>query len=130
MATAKTILMVDDDHDFVCATKTILESGGYEVITASSGTEGYETAKSKRPDLILVDVIMDSYTDGFDLLRNLALDAQVQHIPRILLTSLGLIQELDMMYPAEFGTQSVLQKPIKADELLKAVSTALGKATV
>jgi len=52
------ILLVDDDEDFVEATKLVLESKPYEVITARDGDEGLAKAKSERPDLIILDIIM------------------------------------------------------------------------
>jgi CheY-like chemotaxis protein len=64
------ILIIDDDVDFVAATKTILESNAYDVITANRGVEGLDTAKLEKPDLIILDVIMPAM-DGFTVAEQL-----------------------------------------------------------
>ena len=93
MAETKKILLVDDDNDFRSATRTILESRGYEVIEAATGKEGFEKAKSESPDLAVIDIIMESFSEGFNLIKRLGQDEWTRGIPRIVLTSLGLQQD-------------------------------------
>jgi CheY-like chemotaxis protein len=125
MAQGKKILLVDDDRDFRSATGKILESAGYRVIEAASGDEGFARASSETPDLAVIDIIMGSFSEGFDLVKRLDDNERTHKIPRIVLTSLGIQQETDMITPAELGTRFILQKPIKKDELLKMVESAL-----
>jgi CheY-like chemotaxis protein len=125
MAQGKRILLVDDDDDFRAATKKILESGGYEVVEAASGEEGYAKTKSERPDLAVIDIIMESFSEGFNLIKRLSDDEETKGIPRIILTTLGIQQETDMISPEELGTRFIIQKPVKKDEFLTMVEAAL-----
>jgi two-component system, OmpR family, alkaline phosphatase synthesis response regulator PhoP len=128
MADKKKILLVDDDSDFRTATRTILESGGYEVVEAGGGKEGFDKAASEAPDLAVIDIIMESFSEGFNLIKQLGRDERTSRIPRIVLTSLGLQQEMDMVTPEELGTRFIMQKPVKAAELLTLVEQAIGTA--
>jgi twitching motility two-component system response regulator PilH len=125
MAHGKRILLVDDDDDFRAATKKILESGGYEVVEATGGEDGFAKAKSERPDLAVIDIIMESFSEGFNLIKRLSDDESTKEIPRIILTSLGIQQETDMISPEELGTRFIIQKPVKTDEFLTMVEAAL-----
>lgn len=125
MEQTKKILLVDDDNDFRSATKKILESGGYVVVEAATGNEGFEKAESERPDLAVIDIIMESFSEGFNLIKRLNDNERTRPIPRIILTSLGLQQEMDMISPEELGSKYILQKPVKKDELLTMVKAAL-----
>ena len=127
MAEKKKILLVDDDNDFRSATRTILESSGYTVVEASTGKEGFDKAKSESPDLAVIDIIMESFSEGFNLIKRLGQDEWTRGIPRIVLTSLGLQQEMDMVTPEELGTKFIMQKPVKPAELLDLVERALRK---
>src|SRR4030042_694674 len=80
------ILLVDDDPDFVDATRTVLESKSFEVIVAKNGDEGLKKAREENPDLILLDVIMP-VEDGFTAAEQLKKDPQLSRIPVIMLTS-------------------------------------------
>ena len=128
MAQKKRVLLVDDDNDFRTATRTILESGGYEVIEAATGKEGFEKARSETPDLAVIDIIMETFSEGFNLIKRLGADEKTGKIPRIVLTSLGLQQEMDMITPEELGTKFIMQKPVKAAEFLTLVNRALKAA--
>jgi DNA-binding response OmpR family regulator len=128
MVQGKKILLVDDDNDFRSATKKILESGGYEVVEASNGQEGFDKAKSESPDLAVIDIIMETFSEGFNLIKRLGQDEWTKGIPRIVLTSLGLQQEMDMVTPEELGTKFIIQKPVKAAEFLALVEKALRTA--
>lgn len=121
----KKILVIDDDSDFRLATRKILESGGYEVVEAKSGQEGFDLAKSTSPDLVLIDIIMESFTEGFNLIQKLFEDEKTKDIPRIILSTLGIQQDLDSIYPKELDTKFILQKPVKKEELLKMVGSIL-----
>ena len=61
------ILIIDDDSDFIESTKLILESGDYEVVVARNGTEGLELVTLEDPDLIVLDIMMDSMFEGFNV---------------------------------------------------------------
>ncbi len=119
----KKILLVDDDNDFRRAIRKILEWDGYQVIEAINGKEGLETAESESPDLIIIDIIMDSYTEGFSMVQKLSENDKTKNILRIILSSLGISQDLDMISPEELKTEHILQKTVKKEELLKTIES-------
>jgi two-component system alkaline phosphatase synthesis response regulator PhoP len=123
------ILLVDDDPDFVAATKIVLESKPYEVIVAQEGDEGLKKAKTEKPDLILLDVIMPM-KDGFTVAEQLKKDPQLSKIPLLMLTSFAqrkgettISQAQGMMLEAE----DYIDKPVTPQELLKRVEKHLKK---
>jgi two-component system phosphate regulon response regulator PhoB/two-component system alkaline phosphatase synthesis response regulator PhoP/two-component system response regulator VicR len=87
MNTKGLILVVDDDPDIVATSRIILESNGYEVQTASSGREAMDLLARCKPDLMLLDVMMASDTEGFDLAFKLKEDPEFKNLPIIMLTA-------------------------------------------
>ena len=87
MATKAEILLVDDDPDFRDSLQIILESRGYTVRTASNGTEARKALEGKKPDLMILDVMMATDTEGFDLAYELKKKPGFKDLPIILLTS-------------------------------------------
>jgi len=84
----KKILLIDDDIDFVEATKIILESKSYDVAVAHDGKEGLKKVNTERPNLIILDVMMPEI-DGYEVCAKLKSDPQYEHIPVLLLTAVG-----------------------------------------
>ncbi len=84
----KKILLVDDDADFVEATKLILESKSYDVVVSYDGKEGLEKAQTEEPNLIILDVMMPEM-DGYEVCAKLKSDPKYRHIPILLLTAVG-----------------------------------------
>ena len=80
------VLLIDDDPDFVEATRIVLESKPYEVIVSYDGDDGLRKAKKESPDLIILDVIMP-VKDGFSTAEQLKKDAGLKNIPVIMLTA-------------------------------------------
>lgn len=110
-----TVLYVEDDPDYREAVRAILRNGGYEVLEASSAEEGMRLFRDHRPDVALVDMMMEEVDAGVNLVRDLR--AAGAEIPVFLLSSLGdaLLQSKDWR---DMGLAGVLQKPIKAETLL------------
>jgi len=81
------ILVIDDDKDLVESMRIILESRQYGVRVAYNGKQGYEKIEAKIPDLIILDVMMATDTDGFDLAYKLKHQHEYQNIPIIMATS-------------------------------------------
>lgn len=119
----KKILLVDDDNDFRRAIRKILEWDGYQVIEAVNSKEGLEKAESESPDLIIIDIIMDSYTEGFSMVQKLSENNKTKNILRIILSSLGISQDLDMISADELNAEHILQKTVKKEELLKTIES-------
>ena len=117
------ILLVDDDPDFISATRTILESKLYEVVIAQEGEEGLRKAREEKPDLILLDVIMP-VKDGFTAAEQLKKDPELAKIPVVMLTSFaskGQQTSIPRSRGLDLDTEDYLDKPVSPDELLKVV---------
>ncbi len=87
MATKGDILLVDDDSDLRDSLQIILEKKGYSVRTAANGCEALEALEIKKPDLMILDVMMTTETEGFDLAYQLKNRPGTEDLPIILLTS-------------------------------------------
>jgi DNA-binding response OmpR family regulator len=122
------ILLVDDDPDFVAATKTVLKSRpDYEVLTASDGVFALLTAKVEKPDLIILDVIMP-FEDGFTAARELKADPDLSRIPIIILTSFSQRMgetDVSVAQGMELEAEDYVEKPVSPQELLRRVDKLL-----
>jgi CheY-like chemotaxis protein len=116
-----TILLIDDDPDFVEATCAVLESVPYRVLVAQSGREGLALAREARPDVIILDVIMPG-EDGFQTLEALQADPTMARIPVMILTSLSNNLSAASMGKANADVENYIDKPIKPAELLRLVA--------
>ncbi len=123
------ILLVDDDPDFVEATKTVLETK-YKVVVATEGNAGLKKAKEEKPDLIILDVIMP-VKDGFTAAEQLKKDPNLSKIPVIMLTSYAQ-RKGESNIPVSKGmmleAEDYIDKPVKPEELLKRIEALLKKA--
>ncbi|MCK4782728.1 MAG: response regulator [Desulfobacteraceae bacterium] len=121
------ILLVDDDVDFVEATKIVLESKPYEVIVAYEGNEGLRKAREEKPDLVLLDVIMP-VKDGFATAEQFKKDLQLSKIPVIMLTSYsshGVGSSIPASRGLELDAEDYLDKPVSPEKLLYTVEKYL-----
>jgi len=124
------ILLVDDDVDFVESTKIILESKPYEVIVAKDGDEGLRKARTEKPDLILLDVIMP-VKDGFTAAEQLKKDPELRQIPTLMLTAFaekGKETSIPVSRGFTLETEDYIDKPVSPEELLARVEKHLKKA--
>jgi len=80
------ILVVDDDPEFVEITRMILESEGYEIISASDGKQAMETMREDKPDLVLLDVMMSSVLDGLNVCHEMHDDPDLRDVPIIMVS--------------------------------------------
>jgi CheY-like chemotaxis protein len=133
-----TVLLVDDDFDFLQAHKVALEAQeGFKVYTACNGNEGMKIAQANHIDVAVLDVIMDTLDAGFNLARQLRKDEKTKDIALILLTSVNKVNQ-DAEYSFTFSDQDLddvwlpvdkfLDKPVKA-ELLIATIRSLANAS-
>jgi CheY-like chemotaxis protein len=125
---AKKILIIDDDPDFVRTTGIVLKSAGYEVFEALSGREGLEKSKSDKPDLYIIDLMMETYSEGSNIVKILGEDIETKDKPRIMITSVDLKGPWED-YPQDewLACDVLLQKPVSPDDLLKCVRDALAR---
>jgi DNA-binding response OmpR family regulator len=129
MAEAR-VLLIDDDPDFVDATRTVLESVPYEVIVAYDGDEGLAKVQEARPDLILLDIIMPTQ-NGFHVCEKLKGDPELWDIPVIMLTSLS--QRIgETAYSVHDGmmleADDFIDKPVRPVELLARIARLLARS--
>lgn len=122
---AKKILVVDDEIHIVQIVKFNLEKrGGYEVITAKNGEEGFEMAKLEKPDLILSDVMMPKMS-GFQFCEAVKKEESIKSTPFIILTAKG--QENDIKTGESLGADDYITKPFSPKALLEKVAEILGE---
>lgn len=121
------ILIIDDDPDFVEATKIVLESKDYQVSAAYNGKEGLEKVRKERPDLVILDIIMP-HQDGFVVCEEIKADPELTKIPVIILTSLsekwGEVT-LSVTQGLKLEAEDYIDKPVAPQELLKRVEKRL-----
>jgi len=86
MANNRRVLVVDDERHIVRLIQVNLEREGYQVLTAFDGKDGLQKAKTERPDLVVLDVMMP-YMDGFEVLKSMKADPVTAEIPVIMLTA-------------------------------------------
>jgi two-component system nitrogen regulation response regulator NtrX len=118
------ILYVDDDPDYREVVRAILEGSGYAVVEASSGEEGLEAYKRTRPDLIIVDLMMEEVDTGTRFTKELKLLGNTA--PIYMLSSVGEAMNLSADH-VSLGLAGIFQKPIDRTTLLGVVKRRLGR---
>ena len=127
----KRILVVDDDQDIVDSITIMLESQGYEVVPAQSGEEGMRLVEEKRPDLILLDIMMEKLTTGLHIGYDLRKHPDYKTIPIIIISGIGEATGFDIATEKEtdyVAADEFLEKPVKPDVLLKRVAELIQKS--
>jgi len=120
------ILIVDDDPDFVEATRMVLESANYEVMSAADGDEGLRKVREDKPDLVILDVIMKTVLDGLNMSQQMASDPDQHSVPILMVTSIA-----NSDYAALFPTDEYvhidgfISKPVPPAALLARVGALL-----
>ena len=120
------ILLVDDDFDFVSGVTVVLEAAGYEVISAYSREKGMLLFEEEKPDMAILDVMMDQPDDGFTMAQDLK--RQHPEAKVMMLSSIGQVTGMtygkdDEMVPVD----TFEEKPIMPNKLLEKVKELLGK---
>jgi CheY-like chemotaxis protein len=120
------ILVIDDDPDFVYAVRIVLEKEGHSIKHAPNGGKGFQLAKDDLPDLVILDVMMDSVLDGISTSRKLSEDAATSKIPIIMITSIASTSFADYFPTDEYlHVSSFMSKPVNPTELVKQVKRIL-----
>ena len=125
------ILVVDDDPDILDAVAMILESQGYEVVTARDGIEGLATLKAENPDLMILDLMMPKM-DGFAVCKELQDPrwSKYKDTPILILTSVreeASRRRYELETALELDVDDYVEKPMSPDVLLERVSTLIKK---
>lgn len=132
---AKKILLIDDDKDMTENIARVLKSKGYEVLEAHSGAEGLKIALKEKPDLLILDIIMETDTAGFEIAdqirseRSFSKYKTIRYTPIIILTAINQVthyrfslDEKNNFLPKING---FLTKPVNFDELLEKIKTVI-----
>ncbi len=122
------VLLIDDDPSFITAITPILESRGYQVEAAYNKEEGMEKIVKLRPDLILLDIMMERLTDGFDLCYKLKHDPELRKIPVLAVSAIN--KEVGFKFSPNidgeyFEADDFVEKPVKPEHLLQRVEKLL-----
>jgi two-component system alkaline phosphatase synthesis response regulator PhoP len=129
MTEKKKILIVDDDKDYGEALRIVLENNGFNVDHVLNIQDGRKALESDRPDLIVLDVMMDKHTDGFDFCYSLKHDDTCSNIPILMVTAVTdktgfkFSPETDGEY---LQADDYVAKPIPVPELLSRVKKLIG----
>jgi two-component system alkaline phosphatase synthesis response regulator PhoP len=125
----KKILIVDDDRDVFESMKIVLSSEGYGVAWATNGKEALEKAREEKPDLIILDVMMNTDDEGFQVTYNMKKDGELSKIPIIMVTSIGSKTgfSFDKNRDEDFlPVNEFLEKPVDPKVLIDKVRENLG----
>lgn len=128
------ILVIDDDPDFRAAVTPILKSALYDVVTAANPQEAKEKIFSEKPDLILLDIMMDSLFDGFSLCHAIKTSkeyAAFKDIPVIFISAVKEIAGTRFQFKGDeegmVGPDDYIDKPVKPEDLLSRIAALLKK---
>ena len=126
----KTILIVDDDADFVEATRVVLETAGYAVKSASNGKEALASLAKGGVDCLLLDVMMTRDTEGFHIAQEIRANPATAKVPIVMLT--GISQKTGFAFSPETDAEylpvdAFLEKPVDPDVLLQTIAKALNQ---
>jgi CheY-like chemotaxis protein len=130
------VLIIDDDLDFRVSVRSLLESRGYEVIEAESGHEGLQKIIQHKPDIILLDIMMESTSEGYGITYSLRYSdeyAAFRHIPIVMVSSIE--ESPDERFPMSPEAELIrpdfyLSKPVDIGNLLELMQTVTASAHV
>ncbi len=129
------ILMIDDDTDYVTGMRILLESRGHEFFAAFNGEEGLEQVKGVKPDLILLDVMMDTRTEGFHVslkLRDRSPESEFaayRNVPILMLTSIHQTTPLRFLPDEDYlPVNALLEKSVRFDVIVEKIEELLKQA--
>ena len=122
MGVKKKILVVEDEPHIIKLISFILKSSGYDVIEAEIGAVGLKKAKTEKPELIVLDVMMPKM-DGFEVAKKLKADPATRNIPILMLSSKAQFE--DKMKGIDSGATDYITKPFDKQELLEKVREVL-----
>ena len=128
MGRPQKVLVVDDDLNFVTAMTPVLESRGYQVEAAYSKSEAAQKVERFKPDLVVLDIMMEKLSDGFDLCRELKRDPELNEIPVLAVSAIN--KEIGMKFSPKtdgeyFQADDFLEKPVSPENLLERVEKLL-----
>ncbi len=135
MSTAKHILIVDDDKDLVASMKTFLEARSYAVETAHNGSEARASLAKQRPDLIVLDIMMDTDAEGFNLAYKLKEDPATRQIPIIIVSGFtdhldSKMQSFEFIQGRDWPAAKFFDKPVNLSALAESVQRLITESEI
>lgn len=121
----KKILIVEDDPVIVISLEFLMKENGYETILTNNGEDAISKAKSEKPDLILLDIMLPNRS-GLDVCQTLRNQSEYDSVKIVLLTAKG--REVDVNKGISFGADAYITKPFSTRELVRKVEELLGEA--
>jgi len=133
MAAKARILIIDDDEDYRASTRALLEGEGYEILEAPGGPSGIDAARAEMPDLIVLDIMMESPVEGYSVVQALKFHdecSDLSHIPVVMVSSVTedpaslfpMAGDVNMITPDAY-----MNKPLDVDKFLQLVERMLSK---
>lgn len=124
----KTVLVADDDPDIVEALTTVLEASGFDVESAPNGQECLRKVRQKKPDVLILDVMMTTETEGFHVAYEIRQDPKLRDLPVLMLTAIE--QKTGFRFSPEqdedyLPVEQFVTKPIEPDELVRRINALL-----
>ena len=125
------IVLVDDNTDYLFTMETFLSRNGFDVTTADDGKSALELIRKEPPDVVLLDVMMESLFSGFEVCKQLRMDDELKDIPIIGISGMG--DELGIDYKQwpdyeYFKPDDFLDKPVDKQKLLQLIPATIEKA--
>jgi two-component system response regulator VicR len=125
MANKRRILCIEDEPEMIDLIRLILERKGFEVLGAVGGQEGLDVVRNEKPDLVLLDLMMPD-VDGWEVYRQMKADAELQHIPVVVVTAKA--QSIDKVLGLHIAkVDDYVTKPFGPSDLVDSVERVLRK---
>ncbi|MFO7676411.1 MAG: response regulator [bacterium] len=125
---AKRVLIVDDDPDFVLSTRAVLAGAGYEVGSCPTARDALKTAREFKPDLMILDVMMETGSAGFKVSYEVRSDPEFARMPILMVTAVHSTTNVRFSPETDkefLPVDRLREKPVPADELLREVAALL-----
>lgn len=122
------IIIIDDNRDFLFTMETFLKRNGFETLTADDGQKGLDLIEKERPDLVLLDVMMETLFSGFEVCKRLRTSPDLKNIPIIGISGMG--DELGVHFDKQkdeeyFSPDDFFEKPVDKEKLLSRIKELL-----
>ena len=131
MAKSHKIVIVDDNSDFLFTMQTFLQRNGFDVLTADDGLKGIELIRKEVPDVILLDIMMETLFSGFEVFRQIRSDEALKNIPIIGISAMRDALDIDYSQWPDyeyFSPDSFVDKPVDRQRLLRMIPEVIRKA--
>ena len=126
MERKKRIMLVDTDQDFVTHSKALLEKASYEVVVAATGEECLQEVASRRPDLIILDLMMSKPDNGFEVSRRLRNSERTKKIPIVMVSSASTVPPIHLRPDKTWlPVDVIIEKPVEPGTVLRLVEKML-----